>query len=217
MKASLAEKYRPASFDDMAGNSKAIAQLRRIGDNGIGGRAVWISGPSSTGKTTAARILANTIADRWAIVEVDAGSLTAEQLREWQNGCYQFGWGKGGKVFILNEAHGLRSDLIRRLLVWLEELPGHVAVIFTTTIDGMDKLFDDQIDASPLLSRCLAVRFSNQGIAEPFAERALQIARAEGLDGQPLSEYVKLIRRCKSNLRMALQEIEAGCMIGGES
>lgn len=197
----------------MAGNGKAIVQLKRIADNGIGGRAVWISGPSATGKTTAARILAGTIADRWGTIEVDAGSMTAETLREWQDMCHLYGWGKGGRVFILNEAHGLRSDLIRRLLVWLEELPSHVSVIFTTTVDGMDKLFDDQIDASPLLSRCLAVRFSNQGIAEPFAERLQAGARAEGLDGQPIDAYLKLIRRCKGNIRMAWQEIESGVML----
>lgn len=207
---SLAEKYRPSSFDEMVGNPKAVGQCRNIASKGIGGRALWLSGPSSTGKTTASRLLAATIADRWGTVEIDAGSLTADTLREWQDQAHLFAWGKGGRVFILNEAHGLRADLIRRLLVWLEELPDHCSVIFTTTAAGEEKLFEDQIDASPLLSRCITISFTNQGIAQPFADRAREIAVKEGIDGKPPAEYLKLARECKGNMRMMLQRIENG-------
>lgn len=210
----LYEKHRPKSFDDMAGNSKAVAQLRRIMDNGVGGKSIWIARPSGMGKTTAARILAESIADpRWGTVEVDAGTVSPEVVRQWSMDCWKYGWGKGGRVYIVNEAHGLRGAAIRAILVWLEGLPGHCCVIFTTTLAGQDKLFEDQIDTSPLLSRCLQVAFTNQGTAQAFAERCQFIARAENLDGQPIEEYVKLIRRCKGNLRMAIQEIEAGCMV----
>jgi replication-associated recombination protein RarA len=214
---SLVEKYRPRSFDEMTGNPKAVALLRRIADQGVGGRAVWISGPSGVGKTTAARILATGIADRFCIIEIDAGSLTADRLREWQDQAELYGWGKGGRAFIVNEAHGLRADIIRRLLVWIERgnLPGHVAVIFTTTRAGEDKLFDEQIDASPLLSRCSVITFSNQGLAQPFAEMARRIALAEQLDGQGEAAYLKLARECKGNARAMIQRIEDGCMTTG--
>ena len=211
----LHEKHRPTTFDAMIGNPKAVAQCRRLAESGIGGRAVWISGPSSTGKTTAARILANGLADRFCIREIDAGALTADTLRDWQSEACQYGWGKGGRAFIVNEAHGLRAPVIRTLLVWIEELPRHVTLIFTTTLAGEEKLFDDQIDASPLLSRCSTVAFTNQGIAAPFAARAREIALAEGLDGQPEAAYLKLARECKGNLRMMLTRIQDGEMIAG--
>jgi DNA polymerase-3 subunit gamma/tau len=210
----LYEKYRPASFDDMAGNTKAVAQLKRMADQGIGGKAVWIAGPSGMGKTTAARILAGTIADpKWGTIEVDAGAVSPELVRDWSRDCWKYGWGKGGRAWIINESHGLRAATIRALLVWLEELPSHCCVIFTTTHDGADKLFEDQIDASPLLSRCLEVCLTNQSTAQAFAERCQFIAKAEGLDGQPIEAYLKLIRKCKGNLRMAIQAIEAGEML----
>jgi hypothetical protein len=98
------------------------------------------------------------------------------------------------------------------LLGLLERLPSHVCIIFTTTRDGEEKLFDDQIDASPLLSRCVEVRLTSQGLCKPFAARVKAIAEAEGLDGQPIARYEQLARDCKNNMRRMLMAVESGAM-----
>src|SRR5262249_19637144 len=102
------------------------------------------------------------------------------------------------------------------LLVLLEALPAWVTVVFTTTADGQESLFEDQLDAHPLLSRCSVLALSRRDLARPFAERLLRIARAEGLDGQPIEKYVRLLQDCKSNLRAAFSAVESGAMQSAE-
>ena len=102
---------------------------------------------------------------------------------------------------------------IERLLDLLESLPSHCAVIFTTTRDGQERLFEDQDDAGPLLSRCVRINLTNQGLAKAAAPMLQRIARAEGLDGQPVEAYSKLMARCANSIRAAVQAIENGEML----
>lgn len=210
----LFEQYRPTSLDSVLGQDKAVKTIKRLIERGIGGRALWISGVSGTGKTTLARIIADHIADELYVQEFDcADQLTVSALDKIEQDMSYFAFGKGGKAIIINEAHGLRKQSIRRLLGLLERIPDHVCIIFTTTKLGESKLFDDNIDANPLLSRCTKIELTNQGLAKVFAEHCRNIATAENLNGKSVESYVKLAQRCKNNCRMMLQEIESGCML----
>ena len=192
---SLYEQYRPASWSDVVGQDKAIAKLQVLGQRGFGGRAVWISGQSGTGKTTIGRLIAAEVAAPHAIVELDAGEITPADVRELQARFRGRPIGSNGWAVLVNESHGLRKDTIRALLVALEQIPSFVVWIFTTTVEGQESLFDDQIDAHPLLSRCIEIALSRRDLAKAFAERARTIAQAEGLDGKPIEQYVRLAKR----------------------
>ncbi len=210
----LFEKYRPTTFDEVLGQDKAVKKVRLLLDRGWGGRAWWISGASGTGKTTIAKIIASQGADDFYITEYDsADAISAPETKRLENDMCYLAPGKGGRAYIINEAHGLRKPIIRRLLGLLERIPNHVCIIFTTTKTGESSLFDDQIDAHPLLSRCAKIELTNQGLAKVFAEHCRQIATEENLNGKSLQSYIKLAQNCKNNCRQMLMAIETGDML----
>jgi len=211
----LYEQYRPKDFEQVLGQDKAVKVLKSIEKrSGYGGRAFWISGMSGTGKTTLARIIADKIADDFYVYEYDsADKLNYAELGHIQEDMMYSAPGKGGRAFIINEAHGLRKPIVRQLLGILERIPPKVVFIFTTTKQGEQKLFEDDIDASPLLSRCMKVELTNQGLSKVFAEHCRNIATRENLNGKPLQAYIRLAQACKNNCRDMIQQIEAGSML----
>ena len=213
------EKYRPKTFDEIIGQEAAVKKARLVCKRGAEHNAFWITGKSGQGKTTLARIIAKEVASDITTHELDADGLTPAGLEKitscW---CYSnlFSAG-GGYALIINEAHGLRQDTVRVLLVLLERLArgeiGNGIIIFTTTKAGEKDLFGSNIDANPLISRCIEIHLAQRDLTEAFAKRIHEIACKEGLNGQPISAYLQLARDTRNNFRRMLEIVAGGEML----
>jgi DNA polymerase III gamma/tau subunit len=116
---------------------RRVNLLRTAG--GLQGRVLWLVGESGRGKTTAARIIADEIADSWAVIEKDAQKFTIDAVREFERMCQCKPIGnKGCHVFICNEAHRLSDRVVSRLQTVLEEpcVQRNSTWVFTTTNRG---------------------------------------------------------------------------------
>ena len=207
----LSEKHRPKAMSEVCGQDKALAKLHRVyGRTDFDGGAFWIVGPSGTGKTTIANILAAMYADPFDTIELDGEACGVDAVREAAYFMQRTTLSGGWRAWIVNESQAMTPKAVQAWLTVLDKLPARVLVIFTTTEDSADLFgsFD-----GPFRSRCKTVALTNQGMAMPAALLVQRVARAEGLDGKDIGEYVKLARKCNNNIRAMFQAVESGDML----
>ena len=194
----LARKYRPATFDDLIGQSAMVTTLRNAFASGRIAQGYMLTGVRGVGKTTTARILARALNyeapgyDKPTIdlpglgvhckdimegrhpdvLEMDAASNTGvDNIREIIESAQYTPLIARTKVFIIDEVHMLSKGAFNALLKTLEEPPAHVRFIFATT----------EIRKVPVtvLSRCQ--RFDLRRVDQPvLAEHFKKISEAEG-------------------------------------
>lgn len=138
---SLHTRYRPSSWDKVLGQPAVVKSLQGIVAKGRA-HAFLFSGPSGTGKTTLARILAaafargeGTVANIEEIAAADNTGVDA--MREVLRRSLYRAIGKSPvKAIIVDEAHRLSGAAWDVLLKPIEEPPNHVYWMFCTTNPG---------------------------------------------------------------------------------
>jgi len=184
---SLARKYRPKSFADVAVQTHVSNTLRGAIARGRVAHGYLLCGPRGTGKTTLARVLAMALncenrnesgepcgqciscvriwsgASSLDVVEIDAASNRgvddARELRE--RAMYAPSGENRWKVYIIDEAHMLTREAWNALLKILEEPPPRVVFVFATTEPQKIAQF-----AAPVLSRLQRFDFKRISGAE---------------------------------------------------
>ncbi|MEI3604540.1 DNA polymerase III subunit gamma/tau [Pseudogracilibacillus sp. SE30717A] len=148
--------WRPRTFKDVVGQSHITQTLQNAISNGKFSHAYLFSGPRGTGKTSAAKIFAQTIncekmptrepcnecaACRGIldgsisdVIEIDAASNTSvDDIRSIRDKVKYASSSVPYKVYIIDEVHMISVNAFNALLKTLEEPPGHVVFILATT------------------------------------------------------------------------------------
>lgn len=174
MYCALYRKYRPQSLDDVVGQETIVKTLKNSVLNDKISHAYLFSGPRGCGKTTVAKILAQTVNCEHLngynkcnecvfctqlknnqavdIIEIDAASNNGvDEIREINNKVNLVPSVGKYKVYIIDEVHMLTIGAFNALLKTLEEPPSHVIFILATT--------DPHKVPITILSRCQKFEF----------------------------------------------------------
>jgi DNA polymerase-3 subunit gamma/tau len=195
----LARKFRPQTFEDVAGQEHVVKTLRNAIGQGRVAHAFLFSGPRGVGKTSVARILAKSLncekgptatpcnvcsncreitkGSSLDVREIDGASNRGiDEIRELRENVKFAPAAAKYKIYIIDEVHMLTQPAFNALLKTLEEPPAHVIFIFATT--------ENHKVPATILSRCQCYDFRRISLAE-IAANLGRVAAAEGIQISP--------------------------------
>ncbi|MEN6434043.1 MAG: DNA polymerase III subunit gamma/tau [Smithella sp.] len=195
----LARKFRPQTFEDVAGQEHVVKTLRNSIGQGRVAHAFLFSGPRGVGKTSVARILAKSLncekgptatpcnicsncreitnGSSLDVREIDGASNRGiDEIRELRENVKFAPVASKYKIYIIDEVHMLTREAFNALLKTLEEPPAHVIFIFATT--------ENHKVPATILSRCQCYDFRRISLSE-IAANLGGVAAKEGIKISP--------------------------------
>lgn len=150
----LYRKYRPKNFKEVLGQDHIVKVLESSIETNKVSHAYLFVGSRGTGKTSVARIFAESIGvSKNDLYEIDAASNRGiDDIRTLREGVRVLPFDSKYKVYIIDEVHMLSKDAWGALLKTLEEPPKHVIFILATT--ELHKV------PETIISRCQVFNFS---------------------------------------------------------
>ncbi len=197
--APLAARLRPRSLDDVVGQAHLVAPgapLRVLVEaDRLGSVIFW--GPAGTGKTTLARVVAETTAKDF--VSLSAVTAGVKDVREALEGARRLLGEQGrGTILFVDEVHRFNKTQQDVLLPAVEE--GLVVLIGATTENPFFEV------NAPLLSRATLWRL------QPLSEEDLVLVVERGLKAEEAEidddALAALVAACDGDARAALTTLE---------
>src|SRR5699024_7639259 len=222
--------WRPRTFKDVVGQGHITQTLQNAISQKRFSHAYLFSGPRGTGKTSTAKIFAQTINCEQMpasepcnecsackgildgsisdVIEIDAASNTSvDDIREIRDKIKYASSSVPYKVYIIDEVHMISINAFNALLKTLEEPPPHVVFILATTEPHKIPL--------TIISRCQRFDFKPIG-NQVIIERMKEIVDAETIDiVEEALESIALT--AEGGMRDALSILDQAISYGGET
>ncbi|MFT4301425.1 MAG: DNA polymerase III subunit gamma/tau [Desulfovibrio sp.] len=225
---SLASRYRPQTFAQVAGQDMVKAVLSRAAAEDRPAAAYLLSGTRGVGKTTIARIFAKALNCEHApgpepcnecaqcrkitqgvhvdVTEIDgASNNSVEDARSLRETIGYAAMEGRYKVFIIDEAHMLTRNAFNALLKTLEEPPERVVFIFATTEAHKFPI--------TIVSRCQHFVFRHLG-EDALVDHLSGVLRKEGVTFEE-SAVRLLARRAAGSVRDSMSLLDQTLALGG--
>lgn len=198
---SLYHKHRPKTLEEMAGNRDTVESLSTVLAGDDPPHAFLLTGPSGTGKTTAARIISSRLGcEELDFREVDSADFRGvDTIRDIRRNSKLKPMAGKVRVWLLDECHQLTKDAQNALLKALEDPPGHAYFLLATT--------DPEKLLPTIRTRCMEFSFS------PLPERLMKrlLTKVAEAEGKELPEEVaqQIALDSLGSARQALMVLEA--------
>jgi len=198
---SLINRYRPRALADVVGQDAIVASLQQVLASKNVPHAFLFTGPSGTGKTTLARIVALRLGiPKSSLMEVDGGTHSgAEAMRNVIDKARSRSMQdvRGRRFLIVDEAHALSATAWTSMLKAIEEPPEHVYWAFCTT----------NTDKVPKTIRTRCVTYNLNPVANDTIQELLEkVADAEKIDIS--NDLLGLLSRTAAgSVRQALSDL----------
>lgn len=206
----LYKKWRPTDLDQVVGQDEAVRRIKSwIARNEVP-HTILLTGPSGTGKTTLARIIAQHVGVErtWDFVETNGSDARGvDTIRDIRRDMGKRPMGNGtARVWYIDEVHGLTRDAQNAALKIWEDTPDWVYFILATT--------DHEKLLKTVRTRCseLACKLIPPAKMTPLVNA---VAKKEGIRVGP-GAMQKLLEQAGGSARMALVLLETLVGVEGD-